>query len=65
MKNLQLLDVSDNPVTSILQGDLDGLESLRTLRIHDLTMCTRIEKNAFAYLGNLAELKAFGYPRLG
>lgn len=65
LKNLQLLDVSDNPVTSIIKGDLDGLESLRTLRIHDLTMCTRLEKNAFTSLGNLAELKAFGYPRLG
>lgn len=65
LKNLQLLDVSDNPVTSILEGDLDGLESLRTLRIHDLTTCTRLEKNAFVSLGNLAELKAFGYPRLG
>jgi Leucine-rich repeat (LRR) protein len=65
LKNLQVLDVSENPVISILQGDFDGLEGLRYLRIHDLTMCTRLEKNAFTPLGNLAELEAYGYPRLG
>ncbi|PSN49301.1 hypothetical protein C0J52_09408 [Blattella germanica] len=65
LKNLQALDVSENPVMSILQGDLDGLEGLRALKIHDLAMCTRLEKNAFKALGNLAELEAYGYPRLG
>lgn len=65
LKNLQVLDVSENPVINILQGDLDGLESLRSLQIHDLTMCIRLEKNAFTSLSNLAELKAYGYPRLG
>ena len=65
LKNLQVLDVSENPVINILQGDLDGLENLYSLRIHDLTMCIRLEKNAFASLSNLAELKAYGYPRLG
>ncbi|KAJ9598943.1 hypothetical protein L9F63_010537 [Diploptera punctata] len=65
LKNLQVLDVSENPVMSILQGDLDGLEGLRSLKIHDFTMCTRLEKNAFKSLSNLAELEAYGYPRLG
>ena len=38
LKNLQVLDVSVNPVTNALQGDLGGLESLHSLWIHDLTM---------------------------
>jgi Leucine-rich repeat (LRR) protein len=65
LKNLQVLDVSENPVISVLHGDLDGLEGLRSLQMHDLVTCTRLEKNAFVSLGNLAELEAYGYPRLG
>jgi len=65
LKNLHVLDVSVNPVTNILQGDLDGLESLYSLRIHDLTMCVHFEKNAFTSVSNLAGLKAYGCPGLG
>ena len=46
---------------SILQGDLDGLESLHSLQIHDLMMCVHLEKNVFTSVSNLAELKAHGY----
>jgi len=65
LKNLQVLDVSVNPVTHILQGDLDGLESLHALQIHDFTMCVHFEKNVFTSVSNLAELKAYGYHGLG
>ena len=57
--------MSVNPVTHILQGDLDGLESLHALQIHDFTMCVHFEKNVFTSVSNLAELKAYGYHGLG
>ncbi|XP_073982739.1 uncharacterized protein [Rhodnius prolixus] len=65
LKNLQTVDLSSNPIKSIVQGDLDGLESLRRLNVSNLEECNRIEKMAFKNLGNLAELEAYGYPRLG
>jgi hypothetical protein len=64
LKNLQVLDVSVNAVTNILQGDLDGLESLHSLQIHDLTMYVHFEK-VFASVSNLVELKVYGYLGLG
>lgn len=54
-----------NPVTNILQGDLDGLESLHSLQIHVLTMCVHFEKNVFTSVSNLAGLKAYGCPWTG
>ncbi|RZF33839.1 hypothetical protein LSTR_LSTR008962 [Laodelphax striatellus] len=65
LKNLQYADVSGNPIRTIVQGDLDGLESLRKLKISSLNECTRLEKVAFKSLTNLAELEAYGYPKLG
>lgn len=65
LKNLQTIDLSANPIKSIVQGDLDDLESLRKLKISMLEECTRLEKMAFRKLGNLAELEAYGYPKLG
>jgi len=47
LKNQHVLDVSVNPVTNIIQGNLDGLESLHSLQIHDFAMCVRFEKNVF------------------
>ncbi|CAH1405408.1 unnamed protein product, partial [Nezara viridula] len=65
LKNLHTVDLSSNPIKSIVQGDLDGLESLIRLNISGLEECSRIEKMAFKSLVNLAELEAYGYPRLG
>ncbi|CAG9787320.1 unnamed protein product [Diatraea saccharalis] len=65
LKNLQLLNISDNPVPMIIDGNFEGLSSLRVLDIRNLDKCTRIEKNAFRSLPNLVELRAYGYPRLG
>lgn len=65
LKNLQVLDVSENPVINILQGDLDGLESLHSLWIYGLMMCIHLEKKAFISLSNLVKLRAYGYPGLG
>ncbi|XP_068086048.1 chaoptin [Anabrus simplex] len=65
LKNLRALDLSGNPVTGIMAGDFDGLESLQSLKISNLEQCMRMEKNAFKPLGNLVELVAYGYPRLG
>lgn len=62
---LKYLDLSNNSFEMIAQGDLDNLEILDTLKIHNLPECTRIEKMAFKNLPNLVQLKAFNYPRLG
>lgn len=65
LPSLQLLDVSNNSFETIVQGDFDNLEMLRSLSIHNLGKCSRIEKNAFKNLPNLSELKAYDFPILG
>ncbi|XP_045485175.1 chaoptin [Pieris rapae] len=65
LKNLQMLNISDNPVTAVLEGNFDGLSSLRVLDIRHFDTCTKIEKTSFRALSNLVELRAYGYPRLG
>lgn len=65
LKNLQSLNISNNPIPIIVDGNFEGLSSLRVLDIRYLDMCSRIEKNAFRALPNLVELRAYGYPRLG
>ncbi|KAL1132259.1 hypothetical protein AAG570_010216 [Ranatra chinensis] len=65
LTNLHTIDLSSNPIRNIVQGDFNGLESLKKLNISNLPECTRLEKMAFKKLGNLAELEAYGYPKLG
>lgn len=65
LDRIQLVDLSRNPISSVVQGDLDGLDSLRSLRVNGLAECDRIEKNAFRDLGNLVELKMYDFPKLG
>ncbi|GBP47928.1 Chaoptin [Eumeta japonica] len=65
LKNLQCLNLSNNPISLIVEGSFEGLSALRVLDIADLEECTRIEKNAFKSLPNLVTLRAYGYPRLG
>ena len=36
LKNLRTIDLSSNPIRSIVQGDLDGLDSLKKLNISNL-----------------------------
>lgn len=62
---LKQLDLSNNTFEMILQGDLDNLQVLDCLKIHDLAECTRIEKIAFKHLPSLTKLIAYNFPRLG
>lgn len=62
---LQHLDISNNSIEIIAQGDLDHLNLLQTLAMTDLNVCNRIEKNAFKNLTNLSVLKAYNFQRLG
>ncbi|KAK3931113.1 Chaoptin [Frankliniella fusca] len=65
LRHLQMLDVSDNPIPSIVQGDLDGLSGLRHLNISALAALSRLERSALSGLSSLSSLRAAGYPRLG
>ncbi|XP_041968142.1 protein artichoke [Aricia agestis] len=65
LKNLQKLNISFNPIVVVIDGNFEGLSSLRVLDISNLERCTKIEKNSFRVLTNLVELRAYGYPRLG
>lgn len=62
---LQELDVSNNSFELISQSNFGKLEMLRTLRLNHLPLCSRIEKNAFKSLPNLATLQAYDLPLLG
>ncbi|XP_063368661.1 protein artichoke [Cydia amplana] len=65
LKNLQRLNISSNPIAILVDGNFEGLSSLRVLDMRYLDECTRIEKNAFRPLPNLVQLRAYGFPRLG
>lgn len=65
LKNLQMLNISGNPIVMVMDGNFEGLTSLLVLDMRNLEKSTRIEKNAFRTLMNLVELRAYGYPRLG
>ncbi len=65
LKNLHTIDLSWNPITSIVQKDLDGLPMLKRLRISNLESCVKIEKSAVRNFANLVELDLYGYPKLG
>lgn len=67
LKYLQNLNLSHNPISVVAQSDFEDFAgtSLRTLSIHDLYECARLEKGAFNSFSNLNQLDAFGYPKLG
>lgn len=65
LRNIQSLNLSYNPITTISQNDFEGLESLRFLSMHNLNECSRIEKTAFKSVPNLSYLDAYDYPKLG
>ncbi|XP_011550623.3 protein artichoke [Plutella xylostella] len=65
LKNLQSLNISSNPIAILVEGNFEGLSSLRVLDMRYLEECSRIEKNAFRVLPNLISLRAYGFPRLG
>ncbi|KAE8737964.1 hypothetical protein FOCC_FOCC016568 [Frankliniella occidentalis] len=65
LRHLQALDVSNNPIPSIVQGDLEGLAGLRRLNIDSLPVLSRLERSALSGLSSLSSLHAAGYPRLG
>ncbi|XP_030370397.1 protein artichoke [Scaptodrosophila lebanonensis] len=62
---LQTLDVSNNSFEMISQQNFAHLQMLRRLKLNHLPLCTRIEKNAFKQLPNLASLEAYDLPLLG
>ncbi|XP_034248369.1 LOW QUALITY PROTEIN: protein artichoke-like [Thrips palmi] len=65
LRHLQALDVSHNPIPSIVQGDLDGLGGLRSINLDALPVLSRLERSAMAGLSSLSSLRAAGFPRLG
>ncbi|KAL0132508.1 hypothetical protein PUN28_000330 [Cardiocondyla obscurior] len=65
LPSLRNLDISNNEIKSINESNLDGLATLRSLKMTNLLNCTRIEKNAFKSLTKLRLLHAYNYPKLG
>ncbi|XP_055631978.1 chaoptin [Toxorhynchites rutilus septentrionalis] len=62
---LSYLDLSNNPIKTIVTHAFDSLEALRTLKIKDLSEITRLEKNAFKPLSSLSVLEAYNFAKLG
>lgn len=65
LATLQSLDISGNMIEEILGGQLEDLDLLQVLNMHDLEKTMKIEKNAFKSLHSLKELRAYNFPRLG
>ena len=61
---LKELILSNNPLSQIAAGDLSNLPSLESLRIENLSLCTKIDSYAFSNLPSLRALNLFGLPRL-
>lgn len=65
LRNLQTLNVSNNPISTFSDDDFEGLSGLRDFSMQNLFECNRIEKTAFKNIKNLERLEAYGYPKLG
>ncbi|XP_017785904.1 PREDICTED: chaoptin [Nicrophorus vespilloides] len=65
LRNLQVLNMSFNPIAMISNNDFEGLKSLRYFSLRDLEQCSRIEKNSFKSTPNLSVLDAYNFPKLG
>ncbi|EDS27440.1 leucine-rich repeat-containing G-protein coupled receptor 4 [Culex quinquefasciatus] len=62
---LSYLDLSRNPIKTIMAHAFDSLDALRTLKIKDLPQISRLEKNAFKQLSSLSNLEAYNFAKLG
>ncbi|XP_055525505.1 protein artichoke [Wyeomyia smithii] len=62
---LNYLDLSLNPIKTIMAHAFDALAALRTLKVRDLSEITRLEKNAFKPLSSLSTLEAYNFVKLG
>ncbi|XP_066598350.1 protein artichoke-like [Prorops nasuta] len=65
LSSFKSLDISGNQLKTINESSLEGLVSLRSLKMSDLLNCTRIERSAFKSLSKLRLLHAYDYPKLG
>ncbi|XP_052870711.1 chaoptin [Anopheles cruzii] len=62
---LAQLDLSNNPIRAITAATFERLDGLTELYIQRLPELTRLEKNAFKSLKDLAVLEAYQYAKLG
>ncbi|CAB4055363.1 unnamed protein product [Lepeophtheirus salmonis] len=64
LTNLKYLDISSNPVKFIIKGDFKYLDGLRSLKMSNLSLCNRIEGDAFKDLKELKELDLYSYKKI-
>ena len=64
LQNLKYLDIGNNPISYIINGDFKYLDNLETLAMTDLTKCTKIDRSAFSNLKALKRLRMYGYPKV-
>ncbi|XP_064470933.1 protein artichoke-like [Ornithodoros turicata] len=64
LKLLRRLDLSGNPISFIVKGDLDSWKSLDELHLRDLPRLNHLECDAFMPLTTLSKLDIYGYPNL-
>ncbi|XP_050095009.1 protein artichoke [Anopheles aquasalis] len=62
---LAYLDLSSNPIRAITAHTFERLEGLSELYLRQLPELTRLEKNAFKPLKDLAVLEAYQFAKLG
>lgn len=63
-KDLKYLDVSANPITYIIKGDFNYLDSLTVLKMNNLVKCTKVERGAFSNIRALRQLEMNGLPKV-
>merc|ERR1712223_1929146 len=64
LKDLKYLDISSNPISYIIKGDFQYLDTLQVLKMSRLTKCTKIETGAFQNLKALRILEMYDLPML-
>ena len=64
LKDLKYLDISSNPISYIIKGDFQYLDTLQVLKMSHLTKCTKIETGAFQNLKALRILEMYDLPML-
>ncbi|XP_077563736.1 uncharacterized protein LOC144179315 [Haemaphysalis longicornis] len=64
LKRLRKLDISDNPISYLVNGDLEDLKSLDEFSFSSLPRLNHLECEALHPLSKLTRIDLYGYPHL-
>ena len=64
LQNLKYLDIGNNPISYIINGDFKYLDGLQVLKMSHLPKCGKVDRLAFSNLRELKHLEMTDLPAL-